>query len=93
MSVPRLTQQGLRVLKLFSEAPKVPRSGADIIAATGLASGTLYPLLLRFETSGLLKSQWEKGQPTTLGRPRRRFYSMTFAGREVTRKALAELNT
>jgi DNA-binding PadR family transcriptional regulator len=89
----RLTQQSLRVLKLFSEDPGTPLAGADIMKATRLASGTLYPILLRFENHGLLESDWESELPTTLGRPRRRFYSITSEGRAVARRALAELST
>ena len=90
---PRLTQQSLRVLKLFSEDPGTPLAGADIMKSTGLASGTLYPILLRFENYGLLESDWENESPTILGRPRRRFYSITLNGRAVAREALAELAT
>jgi PadR family transcriptional regulator len=89
---PRLTQQSLRVLRLFSEDHRRPLAGADIMKATGLASGTLYPILLRFENYGLLESDWEHGTATRLGRPRRRFYSITLEGRAVAREALAELS-
>jgi DNA-binding PadR family transcriptional regulator len=88
---PRLTQQSLRVLKLFSDEPGTPLAGADILKATGLASGTLYPILLRFENYGLLESKWEGDAPAVLGRPRRRLYSITLNGRAVAREALADL--
>ena len=88
----RLSQQSLRVLKLFSENPRTRLAGADIMKATGLASGTLYPILLRFENYGLLESDWENESAASLGRPRRRFYSITPDGRAVAREALAELS-
>lgn len=91
IETPRLTQQNLRVLKLFSEDPGTALAGADIMKATGLASGTLYAILLRFENYGLLESRWEHESPTVLGRPRRRFYSITLNGRAVAQEALAEL--
>lgn len=59
--------------------------------AVSLSSGTLYPILLRFEDRGLLDSEWEKGKPQALGRPRRRLYSITAHGQKVARSALAEL--
>jgi PadR family transcriptional regulator PadR len=90
---PRLTQQSLRVLKLFSENPSKPLAGADIMKATRLASGTLYPILLRFENYGLLDSKWETEEPTTLGRPRRRLYSLTLDGRAEAHAALAQLSS
>lgn len=89
---PRLTHQGLRVLRLFLEEPTRSRSGADILRTTRLLSGTLYPLLIRFEDSGLLKSKWEKEKPEVLGRPRRRVYWITASGLAVAREALGELS-
>ncbi len=35
------------------------RHGFDIIDATGLRSGTVYPLLRRFEDAGFVRSEWE----------------------------------
>lgn len=67
-------------------------SGAEISKHTGLASGSLYPILSRLEKAGWLSSEWEAGDPTALGRPRRRFYRVTALGqREVSavRDALA----
>jgi PadR family transcriptional regulator PadR len=89
---PRLTHQGLKVLRLFLEEPTRSLSGADILRATGLLSGTMYPLLIRFEDSGLLKSKWEKEKAEALGRPRRRLYSITASGLAVAREALGELS-
>jgi DNA-binding PadR family transcriptional regulator len=88
----RLSHQGLKVLRLFLEEPTRSLSGADIIRATRLLSGTMYPLLIRFEDAGLLKSRWEKGKAEALGRPRRRLYSITASGLAVAREALGELS-
>jgi PadR family transcriptional regulator len=90
-TAPRLTSQSLRVLKLFVDAPSRTCSGAEMMKATGLSSGTLYPILLRFEEYGLLESSWEKEKPQSLGRPRRRLYSVTGLGLKVGREALSEL--
>src|SRR5688500_16617135 len=93
----RLSQQGLRVLKAFldafSEDVRAELAGADLMKAARLASGTLYPILLRFEKAGLLTSRWEEQRPEDLGRPRRRFYQITPAGVRVAREALGELAT
>jgi DNA-binding PadR family transcriptional regulator len=88
---PRLTQQSLKVLKVFCEAPRESQAGADLMKATGLSSGTLYPILLRFENCGFLASKWEHGKATKLGRPRRRFYTLTGEGQRVALEALREL--
>ena len=52
------------------------------------AHGTLYKALSRMETAGLLASAWEDPQAAAAeGRPRRRLYEITTAGRA----ALAEV--
>ena len=80
----RLSHQGLRVLRAFLDAfnedVRAELAGADIMRAARLSSGTLYPILLRFEKAGLFESRWEEDTPATLGRPRRRFYRLTHAG-------------
>ena len=54
------------------------RHGYDLMKATGLASGTLYPLLMRMTDQGLVEAQWcEPAQP---GRPARHAYRLTAAG-------------
>ena len=60
--------------------PKVGMSGVDIARVTKLQSGTLYPILLRLEQAKWVESEWEAGDPHELGRPRRRFYSVTALG-------------
>ena len=93
----RLSHQGLRVLRIFldalSEDVRAELAGADLMSATGLSSGTLYPILLRFEKAGLLESRWESERPEELGRPRRRFYRMTQAGAQVAHDALGDLTS
>jgi len=57
-------------------------AGSNIAKETGLASGTLYPILIRLEAADWLDSQWEMGDPSLLGRPRKRCYKITGAGSE-----------
>ena len=55
--------------------------GFDIIDATGLTSGTVYPTLDRLEELGLLRSQWEgEDAAQREGRPPRRNFAVTAAG-------------
>ncbi len=57
------------------------RYGFDVMDATGLASGTVYPALRRLEREGLLRSRWEAAtQALDDGRPRRRLYELTAHG-------------
>ena len=57
------------------------RYGFDIMDATGLPSGTVYPVLGRLERDGFVRSKWES-QATALRekRPPRRYYEITATG-------------
>jgi PadR family transcriptional regulator, regulatory protein PadR len=77
---PRMSLQTLRVLEVFLENPTGQLSGADVHESCGLASGTLYPILLRLESAGWFTSQWESIDPSSAGRPRRRLYRLTYTG-------------
>lgn len=57
--------------------------GFWIAHSTGIKTGTLYPILRRLEARGYVKARWEKGTPEGLGRPLRRFYSLTKEGRRL----------
>lgn len=55
--------------------------GFDIMDATGLPSGTVYPALRRMEDAGLIDSQWEKAELAQREqRPARKYYELTKAG-------------
>jgi DNA-binding PadR family transcriptional regulator len=75
-----MSLQTLRVLEAFLENTGDELSGADIATRGHLASGTLYPILLRLESAGWLASHWEKVNPSEVGRPRRRLYRLTAKG-------------
>lgn len=65
------------------------RFGFDIMAATGLTSGTVYPTLDRLEQFGLLKSRWEdEAAAHREGRPARRYFHLTAAGVTALEAAL-----
>jgi DNA-binding PadR family transcriptional regulator len=76
----RLSLQTLRVLEAFLEDPTAELAGADVHRRSGIASGTLYPNLLRLEAAGWLNSRWEAIDPSAAGRPRRRLYRLTRTG-------------
>jgi len=76
----RMSLQTLQVLEAFLENPAEQLAGADVHKRTGIASGTLYPILLRLEGAGWLVSRWESIDPSAAGRPRRRLYRITAAG-------------
>lgn len=62
--------------------------GFDIMELTGLPSGTVYPILRRFEKHNLVSSEWEDASKAhEEGRPRRRNYALTRAGRDALAEA------
>jgi len=62
--------------------------GYDLARATGLRSGTLYPMLTRLAKRGLLESSWEAEPPE--GRPRRHLYRLSAKGAELASSLPAE---
>jgi PadR family transcriptional regulator, regulatory protein PadR len=62
--------------------------GFDIMDATGLQSGTVYPILRRLDREGLVDSSWEKQAIAQKEqRPPRRYYEITRAGAELLGQA------
>ena len=76
----RMSLQTMKVLEAFLENPTDELSGADVQKRSGIASGTLYPILLRLESAGWFVSRWEEVDPASVGRPRRRLYRLTPSG-------------
>ena len=67
------------------------RFGFDIMDATGLTSGTVYPTLDRFESLGYVTSHWE--DPRTARRdkrPPRRYFDLTASGAQALAAALTK---
>lgn len=75
---PDSSPQTRAVLAALQNAADQWRYGYDICRETGLASGTLYPILGRLADKGLLETRWEQDPPE--GRPRRHLYRLTAAG-------------
>ena len=65
------------------------RYGFDIMAATGLPSGTVYPALRRLERDGLIKSAWERDEDAhAKQRPARKNYTLSRAGKTTLHDAI-----
>ncbi len=63
--------------------------GFDIMEATGLPSGTVYPALRRLEHLGLIQSKWEKQTKAVAGqRPPRKYYKLTGFGEQTLARAV-----
>jgi DNA-binding PadR family transcriptional regulator len=80
----RPSSQTLAVLSALAAAPDTWRYGYELGAEVGLASGSLYPILMRLSDRRLLESTWEEQPPR--GRPPRHLYRLTAAGVAVARE-------
>jgi PadR family transcriptional regulator, regulatory protein PadR len=77
-----------RVLEAFLRDPTQPQYGYELMKRAGVASGTLYPLLARWERKGLIESRWEAPKD---GRPPRKMFQFTGDGVAAARLELAAL--
>jgi DNA-binding PadR family transcriptional regulator len=87
-----LTPATAKVVKTFLEEPTRRRYGFELMQLTGLASGSLYPILARLERVGWIAGAKEDIDPKQAGRPPRRYYVLTGEGARVARVELAELS-
>jgi len=82
---PRTSPQTVVVLDELLRQPA--RYGYDLMKATGLAAGTLYPILARLTDHGWLAAEW--AEPQAAGRPPRHHYKLTPDGRVGARDMIA----
>jgi PadR family transcriptional regulator PadR len=88
---PRFSAQTLAVLAALEADPTAWLHGYLIAKQTGLASGTLYPILIRLAEQSLIEARWEDEQPA--GRPRRHLYQLSAGGLVAARTGLAQTAT
>jgi PadR family transcriptional regulator PadR len=86
MVTPRMTIPTQLVLGALLEGDE--SYGAELGVRTHLPSGTVHPILARLEGLGWVESRWEDVDPSTAGRPARRYYRLTPEGRAEARAAL-----
>ena len=72
----RMTLPTRLVLQAMLDDPTQEMYGLQIGREAGLPSGTIHPILARFEKCGWLESRWEDVDPGKEGRPRRRYYRL-----------------
>ena len=86
MSAPSLSYAATAVLQAIAEGHQY---GFDVIAVTGLASGTVYPSLRRLEEASYVESRWEDHRVAQREvRPVRKYYEITGSGQEALAAAL-----
>jgi PadR family transcriptional regulator PadR len=84
---PHSSPQTLRLFTALLAEPSRWRYGYDLSRETGLASGTLYPILMRLSQQKLLDTGWEPAEEA--GRPPRHTYRLTADGAALARERLA----
>jgi DNA-binding PadR family transcriptional regulator len=87
----RVTAGVAKVLAAFLEDPAADRYGLDLMKATEMPSGTLYPILARLRDAGWVRAEWEQPDPDA-SRPARRYYRLTPDGVVAARNGVAELS-
>lgn len=87
-----MTLATLRVLKALLDKPSSEQYGLQVMEATTLTSGALYPLLRRLESHGVVSSRWEaEALARSAGRPPRRYYALTKDGAALAKQELSAL--
>ena len=82
--------QTSQVLQALLDAPDGETYGFELVKVTGLASGSLYPILRRLEEEQLVTVREDLIDPNAK-RPRYRiFYRLNAHGRRVAREATRE---
>ncbi len=92
MSTPRpLSFTAVRVLQSIANGTPY---GFDIMEATALPSGTVYPILARLEDQDLVRSRWESIATARRDkRPPRKYYEISGAGRAALNRAVEHYRT
>ena len=81
-------------LNVLQAIAKGYRYGFDVMDATGLPDGTVYPILRRLERRGVLEGVWEdEAVARAEQRPARRYYRLTPVGEEAMGEVLERFPT
>lgn len=85
---------GITSLRILGAVRDGVTYGLDIVAQTGMPSGTVYPTLGRLKKSGLVRAQWEDDEVAEReGRPRRRYYELTGDGSRALADGVARMQS
>lgn len=86
----RTRRLGLGTIALLQALEGNRRFGFDLMDATGLTSGTVYPALERLEELGYVRSKWEdEATARREARPARRYFEITPQGSRALAEAVA----
>lgn len=79
----RLTHASYAIASVLMSDPGREWYGNEIRRQSPVASGVLYPILDRMLRAGWLDGRWEQIDWNAAGRPPRRYYLITPAGRDA----------
>ena len=85
----KCSRQTLALLAALLEQPRTWQHGYELSKATGLKSGTLYPILIRLSDLSFLDSRWKDAERP--GRPPRHVYRLTAKGVVLAREQMQAL--
>lgn len=86
----RMTLETLKVLGAMLDKSDEQHYGLELSKQTGLASGSLYPILMRLEKNKWVTSAWEDVDAKEAGRKPRRYYKLTGYGIRRADEAFTE---
>src|SRR4051794_24688792 len=92
VQVLEITSRLAKLFKVIPENPSRPWYVYELMKATGLQSGSLYPALIVLEKHGWLTAAKEDIAPRAAGRPARRSYPITATAAMSARTRLAALS-
>jgi PadR family transcriptional regulator, regulatory protein PadR len=90
MAETKLTLLELRFLSVFVNRTNQKFSASEIAKILGISYGSSIPLLMRFEKMGWLEVEWEDIDPKEVGRPKRKFYTLSDIGMTKARGFLRD---
>jgi DNA-binding PadR family transcriptional regulator len=82
----RSSAQTINLLRSLLDEPRKWHHGYELSQATGLLSGTLYPMLMRLAERGFLDHKWLPSEEA--GKPPRHVYRLTASGAAHARAQL-----
>lgn len=85
----KVTNEFEKLLRVLHANPRAKHWGYDLMKATDLKSGTLYPMLDRLKVAGYLTSDWAEPDGDD---PRRKYYQLTESGEKFCRTVLAAID-
>jgi DNA-binding PadR family transcriptional regulator len=83
-----ITRQALKVLQALLNDPPSECYGSRIAEKFGIPTGSIYLILARLESAGLVTSAWEDVDASRVGRRARKFYQLTAEGTDRAREEL-----